>query len=80
MDWSSYSQALSRDSHKVYEEEYTSSWDIENNTLIPRKNDAFREKMRNVEIEESNIYNITQTIAETFGVFCRYEYVYDDRY
>ena len=80
MDWSSYSQALSRDSHKVYEEEYTSSWDIENNTLVPRKNDAFREKMRNVEIEESNIYNITQTIAEAFGVFCRYEYVYDDRY
>jgi len=34
-----------------------------------------REKARvSVDIKESNIYNITQTLAETFGVFCRYEY------
>jgi hypothetical protein len=26
------------------------------------------------------MYNITQKIAETFGVFCRYEYVYDTNY
>jgi len=26
------------------------------------------------------MYNITQTLAETFGIFCRYEYDYDENY
>ena len=30
--------------------------------------------------EESNIYNLTQAIAERFGVYCRYEYTHDENY
>lgn len=82
MDWSSFSYEFSRDSDKVYEEEYTSSWNVSDDKteLLPRSNVRLREKYRMVEIEESNIYNITQKIAEVFGVFCRYEYLYDDKY
>jgi len=78
MDWSSYGG--SRDSKKVYEEEYVSSWEINNGKLIPKSIEAAIEKARLVDINESNIYNITQTLAETFGVFCRYEYGYDRNY
>jgi hypothetical protein len=39
-----------------------------------------REKLRLVDLKESNLYNITQDLAEAFGVFCRYEYTYDDNY
>ena len=39
-----------------------------------------REKSRPVDLDESNIYNITQKLAEIFGVFCRYEYGHDQNY
>jgi len=39
-----------------------------------------REKQRPVEISESNLYNVTQAIAEQFGVYCRYEYAHDEDY
>ena len=39
-----------------------------------------QEKYRPVDIKESNYYNATQTIAEAFEVYCRYEYIYDDTY
>ena len=81
MDWSSFSFSGERDPEKVYEEEYVSSWDSTDDFLTyPKQVEGFREKWRPVEVEESNIYNITQTIAETFGVFCKYKYEYDENY
>ena len=61
----------------IYEAPYTSSWD---DNLTPLTVETAREKQRPINIEQSNIYNITQTIAETFRVHCRYEYLYDDNY
>ena len=63
--------------NKVYENEYVSSWD---DNLIPTKVESAREKERSVSAENSNIYNITQTIAETFEIYCKYEYRYDENY
>ena len=80
MDWSSFSYADQRDSSKIYEEEYVSSWSLYNNELVPGAVEAFREKARMVDLTESNIYNLTQELAEKFGVFCRYDYLYDDTY
>lgn len=67
---------------KIYEDEYVSSWNVDSNSdvLTPASVEKFREKERIIDVKESNIYNITQTIAETFGVFCRYEYEYDADY
>ena len=68
-----------RDPHKIYEDEFVDSWknDAAGN-LIPAHITTAREKARvGVEISESNIYNITQTLAELFGVFCKYVYEYD---
>lgn len=81
MDWSSYRNGADRDSNKVYEEGYVSSWELKtdnDNYYIPAAEEQYREKERCVDIEESNVYNITQELAEAFGVFCRYEYEYDD--
>ena len=78
MNWNSFNSASNRDINKVYEEEYISSWD--DNTLQPATIASVREKARPVDIKESNLYNITQTIAEAFGIYCRYEYGYDDNY
>ena len=81
MDWSSFSFSGERDSSIVYEEEYVSSWNTTDTyETLPNQIESFREKWRPINIEESNIYNITQTIAETFGVFCRYKYEYDANY
>lgn len=67
---------------KLYEEEYVSSWslNVEQNKLVPKSSVAFQEKARLFEIEKSNIYNITQELAELFGVFVKYKYYYDDNY
>lgn len=65
---------------KIYEDDYVSSWDYQNDRLVPMAYEAKREKCRSIDEENSNIYNITQTIAETFGVFCRYKYSYDSNY
>ena len=80
MDWSSYSSQRSRRTDTVYEDEYVSSWQLQDGALAPRYTEGFREKQRPIDVSESNLYNITQTIAEQFGVFCRYEYEYDDNY
>lgn len=83
MNWSSYT-SLARSAKKIYEEEYTSSWTpvqvaAEGKTyLTPAAVEAAKEKERMVDISESNKYNITQKLAETFGVFCRYDYLHDD--
>lgn len=76
MDWRGYYTTVmendklinfARDSHTIYEDAIS--------ILGPDT-----EKCRLLDIEESNVYNITQTIAELFGVFCRYEYSYDENY
>ena len=69
---------LLRSSHKIYEEPYPMAWDPE--TLQPKQMQELEEKRRVVEIEHSNLYNITQTMAETYQVFCRYEYGHDENY
>lgn len=86
MDWSSYADgndAEKRAEDKIYEEPYVSSWqasDDNSTVLVPKAIETYKEKERLLDVEESNIYNLTQTLAETFGVFCRYEYLYDDNY
>lgn len=77
MDWSTFVQASARVSNIVYEEMFVSAW---NNDLVPTATELMREKERTVTIEESNRYNITQEIAKQFGIFCRYEYLYDTNY
>lgn len=77
MDWSSYEDSQLRSNKKIYEESYTASWD---GNLIPTRIEKYKEKERLVDIEESNIYNVTQKLAEIFGVFCKYEYQYDENY
>jgi len=71
-----------RRNDKIYEDEYVTSWrpNEEKHILEPIEYQKYREKCRNVEASESNIYNITQTIAETFEVYCKYEYHYDENF
>ena len=75
MNWDSFDDTRSR--NIVYENEYVSSW---TSNLAPNTIESAREKARPITVSESNIYNITQTIAETFEIYCRYEYGYDDNY
>lgn len=85
MDWS-YHTAANRASNKIYEDSYISSWALKNEdnaaietTLEPAGFEEGLEKARPIECANSNKYNITQTLAETFGVFCVYEYKCDNR-
>lgn len=39
-----------------------------------------QEKARMVDLEESNIYNLTQDIAQIFSVYCKYVYSHDENY
>ena len=81
MDWSAFSNSeLNRRNDILYEDAYVSSWQLDGNDIKPRAVENLREKERPIEISESNYYNVTQTIAEQFGVFCRYEYEHNDRY
>ena len=66
-----------RDESIIYEEPYTSEWDVRNNRLTPISTVGFREKARYIDCSNSNKYNITQTLAEVFEVFCTYEYSCD---
>ena len=93
MDWAAYDGILNnemaneqreqkglRRTDKIYEDEYIDSWGDDNGQLVPLSLVDFQEKARMFECDKSNIYNITQDLAETFGVFCRYEYEYDHSY
>lgn len=82
MDWSAFStvNSASRDSSKVYEDEFIGNWTVNNDTLVPGEIVEAKEKARLVDLEESNIYNLTQDLAETFGIYCRYEFDHDDQY
>lgn len=75
MDWRDYTDKDSRESTKVYEDAFIDAWKEENGELVPTHISKSEEKARYLSSEvNSNKYNITQTIAETFGVFCYYEY------
>lgn len=63
-----------RDESVIYEEPYVSDWSVINNKLTPISVVGFKEKARYIDCANSNKYNITQTLAETFEVFCTYEY------
>lgn len=76
MDWSLYSD-FERGSTKVYEDSYVSNWNTDGKTLTPAGFTQGREKSRAIDCYNSNKYNITQTIAETFEIFCEYEYKCD---
>ena len=84
MDWSHYS-AKDRLSSKVYEDPYIGSWTLDEGEgatqamLRPGELVVGEEKARYIDCKNSNKYNITQTIAETYGIFCVYEYVCDER-
>ena len=80
MDWSAYSES-GRASNKMYEDSYITSWKIseDSESLIANGYETGREKARYIECSNSNKYNITQDIAKTFEVFCRYEYKCDNR-
>ena len=74
-----------RRTDKIYEEEYISSWEVQgkgtvNEILVPAQMEGFKEKLRLVDLEKSNMYNLTQDLAKAFGVFCRYTYEYDENY
>ena len=77
MNWYSFKEGTGRDPHKVYEEPYATNW---NEVLQPLNVEEYKEKARPISVENSNIYNITQTIAETFQIYCRYEYGHDENY
>jgi len=67
---------------KIYEDAYVASWVINPDTgkLIPNILEKEKEKFRTINSSESNRYNLIQTIAETFGVFAKFKYYYDDNY
>lgn len=71
---------------RIYEEEYISSWEYiksetgRDETLIPAHMEPYKEKLRLVDLEKSNIYNLTQDLAKAFGVYCKYKYHYDTNY
>lgn len=80
MDWSSYANGMTRKRNEVYEEEFVSSWNKKDgeDVYTPGKVERAKIKERLVDLKESNIYNLTQDLAETFGVFCRYEYEHNE--
>lgn len=92
MDWSLYdgitgSRANNgvRQRTKVYDQPYISNWTLNktNSELVANSTvtDIDKlEKRRIVEKSQSNRYNLLMAIAETFQVFCRFEYEHDDNY
>ena len=77
MDWTDYYEDQ-RKSDRLYEAAYIENWELKDNILVATSAAEAKEKFRIVEESGSNRYNLTQTIAETFGVFVRYIYEYDD--
>jgi len=66
----------------IYQEEYVSSWQSSDDqtNLIPNTIQAEQEKYQLMEAKESNRYNLSQSLAELFQIFCKYKYYYDDNY
>lgn len=65
---------------KIFEDQYAVSWHTEGDQLIADEVAPVKEKMRVMNESQSNIYNLTQKLAETFGVFCEYIYGHDENY
>lgn len=82
MDWRDYPDE-ERSANKVYNDARVSAWVLDNNDkpteIIPQAYETYKEKERLVQASNSNRYNITQSIAEAFEVFCVYEYKCDSR-
>lgn len=82
MDWNDYPGEV-RQPNKVYTDTKIASWTVDNENnpteLFPQSYKQYAEKERIISAENSNRYNITQTIAENFEVFCIYEYKCDLR-
>ena len=74
MDWSHYADKDMRESNKIYDDAYTSSWKVINGQLTALETTKCQEKARPMDCINSNKYNITQSLAETYEVFCHYEY------
>ena len=78
-----------RDPNKMYEDSYVASWGVDatyddngnitSEKLVSREFKTGQEKARFIDCKASNRYNITQSIAEAFEVFCQYEYRCDIR-
>ena len=78
-----------RDPNKMYEDSYVASWGVDatcddngnitSEKLVSREFKTGQEKARFIDCKASNRYNITQSIAEAFEVFCQYEYKCDIR-
>ena len=73
-------QAGLRRCDTIYENDYITAWADGETSLIPTAMEKYKEKYRLFEGSNSNIYNLTQDLAEIFGVFCRYVYHYDNNY
>ena len=68
MDWAQFTGYNPPcDSTKVYEDEYVSSWTSNGDMMSASAVERTKEKERLVDLEESNIYNISQELAKTFG-------------
>lgn len=67
-------------SNTIYEDEYAENWQMKNGHLVPSTIIDKKEKLRLIDENNSNRYNLLQSIAETFGVFCKFEYMYDENY
>ena len=72
----------------MYDDPYVTSWSIETTSeggeitserLVSSGYNEGWEKARYIDCKNSNKYNITQSIAEAFEVFCQYEYKCDTR-
>lgn len=68
----------------IYRDPYVSAWDINNQGELVAAASVTNlnqlEKLETVESSNSNRYNLLQSIAEAFGVFCKFQYLYDDNY
>ena len=62
--------------NKIYDTPHVNSWGLteDGENLISQGMSDYQEKARYIDCSYSNKYNITQTIAETYEVFCSYEY------
>lgn len=74
MSWPGYTD---RSATICYEEPAPTYWALESGQLQPKNYESLVEKERFIDVSDSNKYNISQTIAETFEVFVRYEYTYN---
>ena len=85
MDWSKY-PGYNRNSKTIYEEPYNQGWTLTKDAsgstteAVAIDYTLLQEKIRSIDVTDSNVYNISQDIAEAFGVFCTYEYYYDAKY